>query len=377
MTTVRQATLADREAIFSFIRQAYEGRWQYKIPERWDWAYRDNPYWDGPGLPIWIALDEDGRVIGQAGALLEPLQLGGQSYQVSWGVDAFVLPEFRGQGIGTRLQEAHFQTHPIFMSINMSSRIRSIKEKLGSQAVDPVITFVKVLQHDSASVQERLGRGTAPGSNWLPGLAAGLRMDRGLAWALNTRLSRREASWQSRLDPDIKIQAVDEFSAGFDGLWERLAPRFYALAERNKAYLNWKYLQQPHIQHQIFTTAQGGQLCGYIILRQGRPPEPNLGIIADLFTAPEDEATTLALLVHGIGFLRARGCQAVVAGTSVKAFQNRLLGLGFRAQREYSPLFFCRPALSGCREALEPGRWLLGIGDQDWNQFPNARILFG
>ena len=36
------------------------------------------------------------------------------------------------------------------------------------------------------------------------------------------------------------------------------------------------------------------------MLRTGRPPEPNLGILADLFAAPQDSEAVTALLAHAI-----------------------------------------------------------------------------
>ncbi len=97
MAVVRRATQADREAIFQFIQKAYPSRWQYKIPERWQWEYVDNPFLEGDELPVWIAVEDDGgpgaRVLGQTCALVEPLKIGSQVYRAGWSVDTFLLPE--------------------------------------------------------------------------------------------------------------------------------------------------------------------------------------------------------------------------------------------------------------------------------------------
>ncbi len=76
MIDVRQATPADQAAIYEFIQTAYAGRSEYKIPERWAWAYLNNPFKETAALPIWIAVGGDGRVVGQTCALIEPLKLG-------------------------------------------------------------------------------------------------------------------------------------------------------------------------------------------------------------------------------------------------------------------------------------------------------------
>ena len=52
---IRQATLEDRERIMRFLQIAYKDNAQYKFPERWNWEFAHNPFWDGADLPVWIA----------------------------------------------------------------------------------------------------------------------------------------------------------------------------------------------------------------------------------------------------------------------------------------------------------------------------------
>ena len=130
MVNVRRATIEDQNAIFEFIKMAYVGRWQYKIPERWQWEFIDNPFLFDDGLPIWIAVEEDGSVVGQTCALVEPIKIGEEVHKVGWSVDTFLLPEYRGQGIGFQLQKANDQANEIFMSLSMSKANRRIKSGL-------------------------------------------------------------------------------------------------------------------------------------------------------------------------------------------------------------------------------------------------------
>ena len=63
MLQVRKATLADKPAIFTFIKKAYQNRWQYKIPEWWEWEYVRDPFLEKDELPIWIATNEADQVV--------------------------------------------------------------------------------------------------------------------------------------------------------------------------------------------------------------------------------------------------------------------------------------------------------------------------
>ena len=82
------------------------------------------------GLPLWIALD-GGRVVGQTGAMVEPIKFGDVKDKVAWSVDTYVLPEYRGRGVGRQLQQANQSHHRLFMSLAMSQGNRRIKTRLG------------------------------------------------------------------------------------------------------------------------------------------------------------------------------------------------------------------------------------------------------
>ena len=72
---IRQATIQDRDKIWSFLKLAYKKYSRYKFPERWNWQYLNNPNWKGKNLPIWLAI-KDGEIIGQSNALFSKVKIG-------------------------------------------------------------------------------------------------------------------------------------------------------------------------------------------------------------------------------------------------------------------------------------------------------------
>ena len=127
MVEIRQATLADKQAIFEFLSKAYGELAQYKFPERWEWQFENNPFRKDDELPIWIAVDEEGNVAGQIGAMIEPLKIGAEIYKLGWGVDAMLLPEYRGQKIGSKLYKADFEGNDIYIGLRMTETARKIQ----------------------------------------------------------------------------------------------------------------------------------------------------------------------------------------------------------------------------------------------------------
>lgn len=374
MVTIRQATLADREAIFNFIKQAYPGRWQYKIPERWEWLYVNNPYLKAAELPLWIAVDSKENVVGQTGALVEPLVIGGDDFRVGWSVDTFLLPEYRGQGLGRKLQQANDEANPIFMSLSMSDANRHIKTSLGSILLEPVSTYIKTLHHTPERALneflDRLGLASESTPNRLADSLQVLKLDQALAWLMTSLTARRISQELTHIDPTLQIESVGEIGPEFDQLWRNISPHYRALIRRDQTYLKRKYADQPHTNYHCLVARKAEKICGYLFLRAGRPPEPNRGILTDLFAAPDDGATIFALLAIGVVHLQRLGVESISTGTNLPLFQETLEAFQFRPTKPATPMVHCRVATEACETLYAPGAWLLGKGDHDWDQFP-------
>lgn len=141
MVTVRRATPDDRDEINKFIQIAYQKIWQHRIPDRWEWEYLRNPQLKNCDLPVFIAVEDTGKVVGQTCTMIEVVKVGDALYNLGWSVDTYVLPEYRGQGLGSRLQKINDESQELFMSLSMSGTNRKIKLKLGSANLDPVPVF--------------------------------------------------------------------------------------------------------------------------------------------------------------------------------------------------------------------------------------------
>jgi GNAT superfamily N-acetyltransferase len=377
MITVRRATLLDKDAIFEFSKLAYKGRWQYKVPERWQWEYVDNPFLEGQDLPVYIAVDEQGKVVGQTCTLVEPLKVGEKVLRVGWSVDTFLLPEYRGQGLGFQLQKANDEGNPIFMSLSMSKANRRIKAGLGSIPVDPVPSYTRLLRYTPQSVLEAVLRRAAPKVGRFQFLLNAAMhwtmLDRLAAGLLNLKLGWVDKGLMAKIDPDIQISSIDQFGPEIDHLWQKTARCFHAVVVRDERYLNWKYVRQPHMDYKRFIARRGSDICGYVILRSGRPPERNMGILADLWAEPRDGAVIHALLVHSLRYFKKVKAKDISAASTVKEYQDGLEALGFKKSGELYPMLHCKLEGPEFDKAKAAGAWCLGRGDQDWDQYPLAR----
>lgn len=357
---IRQATLADKPALFDFLRLAYPTRWQFKFPERWEWEFERNPFIARETLPIWIALNGN-RVIGQSCALVEPLAIFGQEYRVGWGVDFFVLPEYRGQGLGTRLQQANNAGNEIFMSLSMAAAAARIKSNIGLQPLPQVPVFTKIVQHEPGSVLRALGERTKLPENILRGVG----IHRLGARLLTAQTARRDRDLVALPAGGVDLIPVQRFGPEMDNLWTSVSVKFNASIRRNSEYLNWKFTQQPHAQHERIVAWQGEDPVGYVIFRRAQPPERNAGLILDLFADPDDKKTITALLGTAVQNLQTQGVTYILGASSVPAFQNAFVTFGFKQTKAATPMI--RAGITVPQEG-----WLLGKGDHDWDQVPLA-----
>jgi len=361
--------MADRERIFTFIREVYGENAKYRIPERWQWQFVDNPFSPLRGtdqLPVFIAVDPAGRVVGQTCTMYEPLASGEAEHTVGWSVDTFLLPECRGKGVGFELLKASLDSNPLYLSLRMSDRRRVIGRSQGMEELSPVTTYVRSLYPQPEVVRRAAARLSRP----FGAVVEALRLDWAAASAMGVLRSAREHWRWLRRDRQIIIHPIDGFGAEADELWEHLAPKFGALVRRDRTYLNWKYREQPHMRYQCFMARRGREWCGHVVLRKCRPPEPNYGIIADVFADPDDAALLRTLWSFGVRELRKQGMRSVWATTSHPQYASAAQFCGFRPTAEAVPMFRAADSAMDTSLPRQPGEWLLGMGDHDSDQFP-------
>ncbi len=368
MVIVRQATLEDRSAIFEFHKEAYPQIWRSRSPERWDWEFANNPFRIPGSLPVWIAVDEEkGKVVGQVCALMEPLWMGGQRCLISWGVDYYVLKEYRGMSLGKQLYGAMLAHVPTSLTLSMSESARIVMLKLGMQPLPFVPLFTRILRHEPHSVLNTLaskmpgGRGRRA-AFWQKSLGI-LQIHRLAAAALTLRERWRDRGLAGQMDPELEFVQAAAFGPEVNVLWERLKNRYNGLVVRDMDFLNWKFTQQPFMEHTLWLAYRKGQLEGYVILRRGTPPENNVGMIADLFADPEDEALVRSLVGHALRQFWQNGTAYVEGASSVPLFQRVYPSFLFKITNQRKPVILSK-------DSFPEDGWLFSRGDHDWDQYP-------
>jgi len=355
---IRQATLDDAKKIERFLNIAYGNRACYKYPLLWLWEYANNPFWNGAGLPVWIA-ELNGEIVGQACVMATQLKLGEHLVNARWGTDFIVLPDFRKRGIGTALIDAHTRDSDVFVALSMAPFTMRALKALGFQEIEPVAVLYKKLDSRSLGIFRQVRKNACDltsktFSSFFP------------------QLSCRRRGGIPRIDKahreKISFESVDHFGPEFDSLWDELSSSFIAVVPRNSTYLNWKFCKQPHIKYQRIAARCDGSLKGYCIFRWGLPPEAPFGIISDVLVDPTDKYLLTAIISYALGVMAEEDVKGVFAASSDPKYVECFSNLGFDKLEERIPLFRAQEDLARVIQGIPRG-WFLSRSDHDWDQY--------
>ncbi len=375
MITIRRATLEDKPAIFAFLEKAYGDKARYKYPERWEWQFENNPFRDPDELPLWIAIDDDGKIIGQIGSQIEPLKINHQlGCRLYWSVDLVVLPNFRNQKIGYRLNESMASENANVIALPMSGTYRHYLLQMGAENVDVTYAYQKYIHLNATAIEESIERrmGNSSIANLFLKVLPPRYPARFLATVGDWILNFENLKILSENKTGLSMTEVVGFDSSIDSLWSSIADEFDAIVERTSQFLNWKYVQQPFMNYKLFQAMRENTVVGYVILRRSDPLEGDFGIIADLLCSPRDMECITFLIKHAIRWFHERKVHVVYAASSHPSFQKCYRVLKFLKYKEVHGLFKELNSPSELTQKTRDRHWFLGRSDHDWDQFPYA-----
>ena len=179
------------------------------------------------------------------------LSLSGREVQGSWGMDVMVAPERQRQGLGEVLFRTWDRNVGASLGLGLSESSYRLFQKLRWPDVGPVPCFVKPL------TRRALRR-----PNWPIGINR-------LVSALTLPIVKIVA--RSRpLGAEVRL--IQRFDESFTALWDELAPKFDLAVRRDAAYLNWKYVNAPHVRYSIAALRRDDRNVGYAVYRHLHEP---------------------------------------------------------------------------------------------------------
>lgn len=270
MLVIDRFRAEDRAAVDALFVRLHGSDAAQAFLQRWPWQYERNPKVVGGAPLVWLARVDD-EVVGQYSTLPVTLTVNGTEIDAAWGVDAMVNAEHQGKGFGRILYETAQANFGASLALGMSDASQALFTKLKWHDLGRVPRLVKSM---SARVQN-----TPPTS--------------GPPWA---RLRFAVRNLMAHLRSPSDIQVITRFDDGVSQLWERVGKHFAFAVRRDAAYLNWKFVDAPHLEYQIATCVRAGETCGYAIIRHSEKDGWRATIIADFLADPRQPGVLQSLL---------------------------------------------------------------------------------
>lgn len=311
---------------------------------RWDWQYRLNPNVPADGPLIWIAR-EGTTVIGQYATMPVRLAVAGREVDAAWGMDVMVAPERQRQGLGDQLFRTWDRNVGASLGLGLSESSSRLFDKLNWPAHGAVPCLVKPLS------RRALRRPHWP-------------------TALNRFVSYVTLPWirlVARQRPlDGQIEPIRQFDDRFTALWERVKDRFAFAVRRDAAYLNWKYVQAPHVRYQMAALVSDDKAMGYVVYRHVQEPRGRVTLLVDYLADPADERGVLTLLRWLDREARAADSDKIRTFARHQGFRRLLRRSGYYGVKSTMELVAKINAVAVPAEFYaDSTRWHVTLGDSD------------
>lgn len=271
MADIERYSPEDRRGLEQLYRRTYGHEAVDRLRFLWDWARR-NPAADA-SPPYWV-VREGPTVI--AACPITPVRVSILGTEVSgaWSAGPLVVTERQRQGLGGSLLRAWDRASGVAFGAGFSDATRQRLAELRWPRPIPLACLVKPIS------RRALRRPTWP-----------VPVNR-LVSALTLPLIR----FVSRMRPlQEEVQAVRRFDAGVDELWERVRSSLTLSVRRDARYLNWKFMEPPHVRYQAAILRHGDEVTGYVIYRHLREPQGRVTQIVDFLAHPSDERAIATL----------------------------------------------------------------------------------
>lgn len=274
----------------------------------------------------WVLEADDGRIVGFHGIVPTRLWVGGHtvaaiapttwaadpgygksgltllSTYLNWGADRFLL-----NTTANAITSAMHETSDFGM--------RRIPLEDYDQRLLWVIDFNRLLrwklgQGGNAGALSRIAASRMAGS--VAGVAAPFVL--GLAGGVRTALRSGMHGMHIRFDArPLQVERVERCGTEFDELWGRLKGSYAITTERTASFLNWRHVDTPRLlgQSHVLACRDGGQLLGYVALREPTTTAPGHFIVTDLFYDRANRDVLHNLMNAAFDFACSRGASVL------------------------------------------------------------------
>src|ERR671914_329536 len=345
----------------------------YSALYRW---YQDHPL--SGKLYRWVSLTEEGEVVGHLAAFPQFYRIDGQRVVAHTPGDYMVLPQHGFQAI--MLMRSFFRwtencvvcdmVPAVVGDLKYAAKLMNVS-RLPMPSVPAPLRRLLNLPQQFAPARGFTGRPGAEAhevEEYVAPPAPRQRapIPRPLQGLLNGGLRAVDGALASGFGGDLEAEVLDGFDDSFDDLFERVAAVVPCTAEKDAAFLRWRYGPgSPQAPVTVLGVRSRGKMLGYAVLSTAFHGQD--GYILDLTALPGRQDVVRALLRETVRSFRRMGVQIiryrfVESPTSPTSADLRRLGFFSRRGRRHKLLV--KFTDTNLRESTgDLVNWSLSFGD--------------
>jgi hypothetical protein len=126
-----------------------------------------------------------------------------------------------------------------------------------------------------------------------------------------------------------ECEPIRRFDGAFTALWEKLAPKFDLAVRRDAPYLNWRYIEPPHVRYSVVALKRQGEINGYAVYRHRHEPLGRVTLLVDFLVDPDDVSGLKTLLRWVDRAARGEDSDKIRCFVMNGAFRRVLRGNGY------------------------------------------------
>ena len=254
----------------------------------WRWQYLDNPR----GTAIIYVAEADKRIVGHLALLPTLMKIGDKIILCSHAVDGMVHPDYRRQSIYVKIADETFEFASkdgiamVFGTPNNQSYPIHIGRLQWIYICNPRL-MLKII-------------------NWNVFFKSHLRIPNFVGKQLEKFI---ELIWNNKShceDSEVTIEQITTFDERIDKFWLRASETKKIMVIRDKKYLNWRYVNKPGNNYNIFIAQKGNEIIGYIVVTIQREKTIR-GYIIDLLALPDEDTAMIMLIKKAIAYCKNKG----------------------------------------------------------------------
>ncbi|KEY18787.1 GNAT family N-acetyltransferase [Kaistella antarctica] len=204
-------------------------------------------------------------------------------------LDTMTDVDYRGKGLFVKLaadvyQKAHSDGLKLVYGFPNGSSIHGFVKKLSWQVLDPVPFLIKPLKTKYFTDKIKM-----------------------LSWLPNISLSRSYGLGKNYIIKNEKV-----FPAAVDEIWNNFSKDIKVAVHRDKAYLDWRYLNKPSEDYMIDHIYSGNKYIGYIVYCIKEKHGGKVAYIMELVYQLEFEDAASFLLKNALNIIRKSGADCIL-----------------------------------------------------------------